>query len=124
MLRVTRASWSWFCISIMAVLGYLCLPIVDFKLIGSEIYGAERQKALHQVVPVSEYTEVLQQYCISCHDGAVRTAGLALDGMDLKVIGNNSEVWEKVLKKVSTNRMPPPSMPQPDHSARNRFASW
>lgn len=124
MLRVTRASWGWFCVSILTALGYLCLPIFDFNPIGSEIYGAERQRALHQVVPVSEYREVLQQYCISCHDGAVRTAGLALDAMDLEDIGNNSEVWEKVLKKVSTHRMPPPSMPQPDQFVRDSFASW
>jgi mono/diheme cytochrome c family protein len=67
---------------------------------------------------------VLDQYCIACHNQGVKTAGLALDAMDLSRAGDNSEVWEKVARKIRTGAMPPAGMPRPDKAAAQSVVSW
>src|SRR2546423_1881184 len=39
---------------------------------------------------------VLDKYCITCHNQKLRTAGLALDSLDVADPIGNAEVWEKV----------------------------
>ena len=38
---------------------------------------------------------LLDQYCVSCHNQTLKTAGLALDGMDLADIPGGAATWEK-----------------------------
>jgi hypothetical protein len=57
---------------------------------------------------------VLSKYCINCHNGKRKTAGLAIDTLDLQHIGADAEVWEKIARKFRTHEMPPPGAPRPD----------
>src|SRR5262245_14700580 len=60
---------------------------------------------------------VLQRYCLTCHNQNLKQRGtvpIALDGLDLAAIGSNAEVWEKVVRKLSTGLMPPAGRPRPD----------
>ncbi len=57
---------------------------------------------------------VIQQYCVTCHNAKLKTAGLQLDSLDIGRIGEHPEVWEKVARKLRTGEMPPPRMPRPD----------
>jgi len=61
-------------------------------------------------------------YCITCHNQKLRTAGLAIDTLDLAKPGANAEVWEKVIGKLRAGSMPPPGMPRPDPSAYREVA--
>jgi hypothetical protein len=54
----------------------------------------------------------VNQYCVTCHNERVKTAGLMLDRIDVTNPGANAEIWEKVMRKVQTGTMPPPNMPQ------------
>src|SRR5688572_1599794 len=56
---------------------------------------------------------VLSKYCTSCHNSTRKTAGLALDG-DLREIATHPEIWEKVIRKLRTEAMPPAGLPRPD----------
>src|SRR6185295_3187650 len=38
---------------------------------------------------------VLDTYCITCHNQRLRTAGLALDRLDVTSPGADAEAWEK-----------------------------
>jgi mono/diheme cytochrome c family protein len=67
---------------------------------------------------------VLDQYCVSCHNRSVKTAGLALDAIDVARPGDNAEVWEKVARKLRTHEMPPPRMPRPDHATYRAVTAW
>ena len=68
---------------------------------------------------------VLDQYCVTCHNQRLKTAGLALDKLDLEHVGDSAEVWEKVARKLRTREMPPPGRPRPDpDDLRRRCASW
>src|SRR5258708_31950313 len=57
---------------------------------------------------------VLDTYCITCHNQRLRTAGLALDTLDVTLPGASPEVWEKVIAKLRAGSMPPPGRPRPD----------
>src|SRR5262245_8671332 len=37
----------------------------------------------------------LRQHCFSCHNSRLRTAGLALDTLDLNHVAQEPDVWEK-----------------------------
>jgi hypothetical protein len=67
---------------------------------------------------------VLNQYCVTCHNERLRTAGLTLERMAVDDVGPGAKVWEKVLSKIRTGAMPPPSMPRPDKTASDGFTSW
>src|SRR5215204_2942223 len=40
--------------------------------------------------------QLLQRYCISCHNARLKTASLALDSVDLQNVAAQPQVWEKV----------------------------
>src|SRR5262249_43391726 len=56
---------------------------------------------------------VINTYCISCHNQKLKSGSLALDTVDLNNIERDSVVWERVLRKVRRNEMPPPGLPRP-----------
>jgi hypothetical protein len=56
----------------------------------------------------------LKRYCAGCHNSKVKTAGLALDSLDVHNVAPESEAWEKVVRKLRTRSMPPAGLPRPD----------
>jgi cytochrome c551/c552 len=66
---------------------------------------------------------LLDRYCIACHNEKTRTAGLALDKLDLAHPGNNAETWEKVVRKIRAGMMPPSGVPRPDRATLDAFAA-
>ena len=57
---------------------------------------------------------VLDRYCVTCHNERLLTAGLALDIVDPERVGDDAEVWEKVVRKLRTGMMPPSPRRRPD----------
>ena len=76
------------------------------------------------VAPVSSQRAALDRYCVTCHNERLKTAGLALDQIDLAHPGQRAEEWEKVVRKLRTGAMPPPNAPQPSAQDRTALASW
>ncbi len=66
---------------------------------------------------------LLDRYCVTCHNGALRTAGLALDDLDLARVGDHADVWEKVVVKLRAGMMPPAGRPRPDRAASGRLVA-
>ncbi|MEO8096928.1 MAG: DUF1592 domain-containing protein [Acidobacteriota bacterium] len=54
----------------------------------------------------------LDTYCIGCHNAKLRTAGLALDTLDLSKPGDYAEILEKVIGKLRAGSMPPAGAPR------------
>jgi len=57
--------------------------------------------------------DVLNQYCVPCHNNRLKTAGLQLDSLDVTPVADHAEQWEKVVTKLRTGEMPPPGRPRP-----------
>jgi hypothetical protein len=64
--------------------------------------------------PSAAHRDVINRYCVSCHNGRLKTGGLALDTVAAYEVGQHPEVWEKVLRKVRARQMPPVGLPRPD----------
>jgi len=77
-----------------------------------------------QQQPASPQRKLLDQYCVTCHNQRVKTAGLMLDKMDVDHPSEGAEVWEKVVRKLRGGMMPPQGMPRPDKPTTDGFISW
>ena len=71
----------------------------------------------------STIREFTKRYCISCHNGRLKTAGLELDALDYEHPASNASVWEKVIRKVQVGMMPPAGVPHPDPAARRAIVT-
>ncbi len=72
----------------------------------------------------TEAGAVLKQYCVTCHNDRLKTAGLSLDQLDPAGVQSNPATWEKVVRKLRTGTMPPPGSPRPERGAYDLTASW
>src|SRR5712692_2849682 len=64
---------------------------------------------------------VLDRYCVGCHNGRLKTAGLSLEKLDLTQVQGNAEILEKVAFKLRTGQMPPAGRPRPEQSVADSF---
>ena len=66
---------------------------------------------------------LLDRYCVTCHNGRLRTGGLALDDLDVTDVAAHAETLEKVVRKLRAGQMPPPGRPRPEPAAAGAFAA-
>ena len=64
-----------------------------------------------------EPAQFVNQYCLGCHSTQAHAAGLDLQSADAANPAADSEVWEKVIRRLRARQMPPEGMPRPDESA-------
>src|SRR6188474_3073614 len=67
---------------------------------------------------------VLKQYCATCHSDRTKAGGLVIDPTAVAKVGAAAEQWEKVVRKLRTQAMPPPGAPRPDAASYDRVASF
>jgi hypothetical protein len=81
---------------------------------------------LHAATPedANPYRALLDHYCVGCHNVKSQTGGLTLEGADLTNVSAHAAIWEKVIRKLRTNAMPPPGLPRPNPSDQQAFLTW
>src|SRR5256714_2356676 len=57
---------------------------------------------------------IVNQYCVTCHNARLKTAGLLLDQTDLATLGEHPDIGEKVVRKLRAGLMPPTNNRRPD----------
>jgi hypothetical protein len=67
-----------------------------------------------QQAPTPSVPTVVNRYCVSCHNGRLKTGGLALDAVVSHDVAQDPDVWEKVVRKIRARQMPPIGTPRPD----------
>ena len=67
--------------------------------------------------------EVLDTYCVTCHNERLRTADLLLDRADTHRIADGAEVWEKAIRKLRGGLMPPAGRRRPDAATVGRVVA-
>jgi hypothetical protein len=95
---------------------------------GAAAFFATGQRVTAAVPPVqapasSPSRQLIDRYCIGCHNDRLRTAGLTLENLDPAQAADQAATWEKVAAKLRTRTMPPPGRPRPDEAAYDRFAA-
>jgi cytochrome c5 len=83
-----------------------------------------------QAIPVASHPTTpapskafVDTYCVTCHNQRLKTAGLALDTLDIGNVGADAAQWEKAVVKLRAGLMPPAGMPRPKQAAIDEFAS-
>ena len=113
-------SRTMFRAGLVACFGVALAGVADEEAIAKRVAspGAEapsvEQRASSLAASVSSPRAVLDKYCVVCHNTPLKTAGLALDTLDVEHVGASAEVWEKVVKKLRAGAMPPGGRPRPD----------
>jgi len=95
-------------------IGMACLMVFAVAAFGFQDKAASSTPA----------ADLVNQYCISCHNQKLKTANLMLDRADSANPANSAEAWEKVIVKLRSRAMPPPGMPHPDNATYDAVADW
>jgi mono/diheme cytochrome c family protein len=66
---------------------------------------------------------LLGRYCTDCHNKTDFTAELVVEPNDVKTIAADPEHWEKIVRKLRTEEMPPDG-PRPQHEQYLRAAAF
>lgn len=81
---------------------------------------AGRQDAFQQTV-----RPFVARHCGSCHNQKLKTANLSLDQYrDAASAGQAPHVWQDVLDKLSSGKMPPPGLPKPRPAEVHAVSQW
>jgi hypothetical protein len=72
----------------------------------------------------AQHTETIGRFCLDCHNEVDREAGLVLENRDLAQLSADPETWEKVIRKLRGELMPPPGGPRPDRETVNEFVAY
>lgn len=105
-----------------ATIGIYLLAIELVCLMPGVVYAQANSSNIQN--PDISVRAVLDQYCISCHNETLKTAGLMLDKADVEHPGANPELWEKVVRKLRMRAMPPPAMPRPQESVYESLVTY
>ena len=103
-----------------------------FRVIGAAIgtaiicgtVGAGQPAAGQAGAPADGHGELLDRYCVACHNDRLETGGLSLEAMDLTNVAADAVVWEKVVAKLRAGAMPPQPRPRPEPAAYDGFRAW
>jgi mono/diheme cytochrome c family protein len=72
-----------------------------------------------------EWQGFIDKNCIACHSERLQSGGVVLAKAALSPIGAKSDLWERVIRKVSAGEMPPPSVRnRPDAHQSAAFVGW
>ena len=58
-------------------------------------------------------TEVVQQYCVVCHNDALLTGNMSLQRFSVENAADQAETAERMIRKLRMGMMPPPGIPRP-----------
>jgi mono/diheme cytochrome c family protein len=117
-------------VSVSALLVLLGFPVrLETSAVGTLAAHMARQTTAPSGAQTSARTVNPQQalvetYCISCHSTRAPMGGLTLEGVDPQAAAANAEIWEKALRKLRGNQMPPPGSPQPPRKDVESFVAW
>ena len=85
---------------------------------------ATAAQAVPPALTPDEARGTLQKYCVTCHNDRARAGGLSLAAVNPARVAPDTELWEKVVRKLKTGAMPPAGMPRPAAGAADSLTAW
>ena len=64
-------------------------------------------------IPAASLTEVVQRYCVVCHNDALLTGNQTFQTFSVENADERPETAEKMIRKLRAGMMPPPGIPRP-----------
>ena len=98
--------------------------VVALVLAGGGLGGTLFAQTAASATSGASHQAVIDRYCVTCHNGRLKTAGLMLDAADVEHARRDPAVWEKVVRKLRTGLMPPDGRPRPDAATYTSLVSY
>src|SRR5437660_1317541 len=73
---------------------------------------------------IAQHHALIDKYCVTCHNERTKTAGLALESVDISHPAEHADIWEKVIRKVRAEMMPPVGAARPEKASLDVLASY
>ena len=94
----------------------------------TDVPAAARQApASGQASPASPQRDLLDRYCLTCHNGRLAAQGtvpVSFEALNTRDVGRDPQVWEQVVRKLRLGMMPPAGRPRPDQATHDGFVAW
>ena len=97
---------------------------IGIALAGASSVWSATQEPTNQTPAAATHRATIDRYCVTCHNERLHTAGIILDKLDLNKVGENAELWEKVVRKLRGGQMPPAGAPRPDQITYDSLAAY
>jgi mono/diheme cytochrome c family protein len=88
------------------------------------LWRADTVVAQAQPSAAAASAAVLKQYCATCHNERLKSGGLVIDPAAVANVSDAADRWEKVVRKLRTQSMPPPGAPRPDATGYDGVATF
>ena len=79
--------------------------------------------APHGAMPVAAQRQMIDKYCMDCHNYTDSRGGLELEVFDPGTAHEEAAISEKMLRKLRAGMMPPAGKPRPDPATVQAFAA-
>ncbi len=73
--------------------------------------------------PQAAASAAFKTYCLGCHSAQVKSGGVVIDPDKIAQASQDAETWEKVIRQLRAESMPPPGMPRPSHALYGTMAT-
>ena len=94
--------------------------VIPLLVAGLTLWSAARMSAQEASRTQSAFitaSETIDTYCVSCHNGRLRSAsGTLLDQLDVTRIAANPVLWSRAYRQLQAGAMPPGGAPRPDRA--------
>jgi len=95
---------------------------------GAAASAAPRPMAAHAASPATgltpaEQTQMVKQYCATCHSDRGKAGGLSLASFDAANLLEHAPVVEKIIRKLRAGMMPPANAKRPEPAAIQALAA-
>ena len=92
-------------------------------IVGSVLIGACAQRDIPPDTALAAHWPILDSYCADCHNDTEYAANLSFDAAGPRDVAADPETWEKVVRKLRGDLMPPPGGPRPDAERADAFVA-
>jgi hypothetical protein len=97
-----------------------CAPVVWLALSAGVAHG----QAAASPDATKPYSNMIHNICDKCHNTTDWAGGFAFDTLDLSHPGEDPEVWEKAIIKLTGRLMPPAGQRQPSQAVVDNFINY
>jgi len=99
------------------------MKTVSKKLASVIVLAAATAPAVFPAIArAQEVPELIEQYCIKCHNFEDWAGSLDMEGLDFSHVDAAPETWELMIRKIRIGMMPPVGEERPDNDTMEHFA--
>jgi hypothetical protein len=115
-MRKSRAAFEY-----ARVRAGACVPLVWLVVSAGAAYGQTAPATSDATKP---YSQMIHGICDKCHNTTDWAGGFAFDTLDLNRPGEDPEIWEKAITKLTGRLMPPAGQKQPSQAVVDHFLNY